>query len=314
MKSFVESQCLRAGSVLRLFVLCITAACLCACQSPEVRVTESLPVKKLSVNGTEMAFVEDGKGETIVFIHGAAGDWRSWEGLRPYIAQKYHFVSLSRRYHWPNTSSGDGSDYSVLQHADDAAAFIRALNVGKVHLVGGSYGGRIAAYVAQRHPELLRSVTMSDPGFTVPDTAEGKAARSDFQKDMAKSSAAARAGDARQSTILMFDAVQGDPTAFEKASPQVQQRLLDNAGTMPLWFAGAVPPPMACELLGAFKVPALVMRGERSRVAFAASDEAILRCLPKGTASAVVPNAAHYWYPVNPQAGAQAILDFVAKH
>ena len=202
----------------------------------------------------------------------------------------------------------------MLQQAEDVAAFIRALNVGKVHLVGGSYGGRVISYVALKYPELLRSLVVSDPGIIAPVTAEGKAALADYQKDLAKSAASAKAGDVRQAAILLFNAVQDDPAAFENAPPVRQERWLANSKTLPLMFAGAAPPPVTCEELSSLKVPVLVMRGELTRANFALGDEMLLSCLPKGTELAVVPNGRHMWYPVSPRAGADAILAFIAKH
>ena len=70
-------------------------------------------VKQKRVNGVNLAFVEAGKGQTVVFVHGANGDWRTWDSLRSYIAEKYHYVALSRRYHQPNPWPSDGTDYSA---------------------------------------------------------------------------------------------------------------------------------------------------------------------------------------------------------
>jgi hypothetical protein len=36
-------------------------------------------------------------------------------------------------------------------------------------------------------------------------------------------------------------------------------------------------------------------------------------CLPSGARMAVVPNAPHVWYPINPKAGAETMLAFLAK-
>jgi non-heme chloroperoxidase len=298
----------------RLYVLCVLAALLGACQHTPNRPTDAMEIKKLNVNDDALAYVEDGQGDTVLFIHGGAGDWRTWEGLRPFIARKYHYVALSRRYHYPNEWPDDGRNYSVSQHANDVVAFIRKLNVGKVHLVGGSYGGRVAALVALENPDLLRSVVMSEPALVSSTTAEGKAAWSAFQKDIAKSIAAAKTGDSRQAAVLFFDALLGDPAAFEAASLVRQARWLDNASTIAPMFSGTAPRPISCEEFGAFKVPVLVMRGEKTLAAFAHGNDALLSCLPKGTSAAVVPNAPHMWYPVNAQAGAEAILEFVAKH
>ncbi|MDN0073761.1 alpha/beta hydrolase [Crenobacter sp. SG2303] len=309
-----------------LLVLCIMVACLSGCQdfmstlqglfqsTPPHTPTEAMEVKRLKVNHTELSYVEDGEGDTVVFVHGASGDWRTWEGLRPFIAQKYHYIALSRRYHYPNSWADEGQHYSLTQHVEDVAAFIRRLDVGKVHLVGGSYGGRVAGYVALKYPELVRSVVMSDPDLIDPTTAQGVAALLDYQKDVAKSSAAAKAGDSWEASMRLYDAVLDDPGAFQHAPVVQQQRWLDNADTVPLMLAAKPPRPPSCEQLAALKVPALVMSGEKSRAVFKYSNKKLLDCLPKGTETAVVPDAPHLWYPVNPKAGAREILAFLAEH
>jgi non-heme chloroperoxidase len=278
--------------------------------------TEAMPVKQMRVNGVDLAYVEQGKGATVVFVHPTAGDWRDWEGLRPLVAQEYHFVSLSLRYHYPNVWVDDGKNHTMAQHVEDVAAFIRALNIGKVHLVGTSYSGRLAGYVALKYPELLRSVTMGEPSIIGPTSADGKAALAALQKDQAKTGAAAKAGDARQAVMLLWAAVLDDPDAFQKASPVQQQRWLDNANTLALSFADTTGRALTvtCEQLGALKVPALVVTGEKTRASYRYGNEMLLSCLPKGTASAIVPNAPHNWFAVNPTAAAKAILAFIAQH
>ena len=174
-----------------LAAIALLALSLAGCQSVVQRPPESMVVKQMSVNGTKLTYVEQGKGDTVVFVHGAFGDWRNWEGIRPSIAKKYHFVSLSLRYHYPNEWTDDGKNYSLMQHVEDVAAFIRALEVGKVHLVGNSMGSRIIGYLALKYPELLRSVAIGDPFIIAPTSAEAKTAIAAFQKDAAMSSAAA---------------------------------------------------------------------------------------------------------------------------
>jgi non-heme chloroperoxidase len=300
---------------MRRVVLSVAVALFMACQTTRQVSTDQIKVKALPVNGVELAYVEDGSGDTVVFVHGACGDWRTWEGVRPFIAQKYHFVALSRRYHFPNTWTDDGSRYSMDQQVEDVAAFIRGLNVGRVHLVGGSWGGRLVGYLVMKYPELVRSVVMSDPaGLMAPTSFEGKAAVADYQKDIAESRAAATRGDAKEAAILLFNAVHGDSKAFQSASPERQQRFLDNARTLAPMYGGAAPAPMRCEDLAALKVTAMILRGENTRANFRFGDEAALACLPKGTTMAVIPNAPHMWYPVAPKAGADLILAFIAKH
>jgi pimeloyl-ACP methyl ester carboxylesterase len=276
--------------------------------------TEKMQVRQMRVNGVDLAYVEEGRGETVVFVHGAFGDWRNWEGMRPAIAERYRFVSLSLRYHYPNAWPDNGENYSIAQHVEDVAQFIRQLNVGKVHLVGSSFGGRLVGYVALKYPELLRSVVMGEPSIIAPASVEGRAAGAEMGKDIAKSVKAAKSGDDKQAAILLFNAVLNDPDAFRKAPLATQQRVLDNARTLSPYWARPTTLPTTCEQLGLLKVPALVVRGENSRASFRYGNETLLSCLPKNTATAVIPGAPHMWYEANPNAGARAILAFIAHH
>ncbi len=294
------------------FCLLMTVVLL-GCQSTAPRPTESMEVKRIRVNGVDLAYVEEGQGETVVLVHGALGDWRTWDGVRPWISSRYRYVSYSWRHHYPDAWPKEAKDYSFSQHFDDLVAFIRALGVGKVHLVGNSYSGRMAGIVALKHPELLRSVVLGDPSLAPPASDEGKAAVAAFQKDMGKSVAAAKAGDSRRAAVLLFDAV-NQPRTFEKALPAGQQRWLDNANSVAAMFAGGGPAPVSCAELGAIKVPVMVMGGALARASYRYTDEALLRCLPPVTESFRVPNAHHIWPAENPEAGAKAILNFIAKH
>ncbi len=63
----------------RLAAVLLLSILLAGCQAIAHRPPESLQVKQMHVNGIDMAYVEEGRGETVVFIHGAIGDWRNWE-------------------------------------------------------------------------------------------------------------------------------------------------------------------------------------------------------------------------------------------
>lgn len=301
---------MRKYSCLMPFV----AAFMAGCQSTGSVSTEAMPVKQLRVNETTLAYVEQGTGAPVVFVHGASGDWRTWDGVRVGIAASHHYISVSRRYHYPNAWADDGRNYVFEQQIDDVAGFIRELKVGKVHLVGNSYGGRLVGFLAVKYPELLRSVVLGEPSLAAPGSDEGKAATAAYMKELGQASVAAKAGDNRQAAMLVANAVLDDPDGFKKMSPERQQRWLDNATTMAPMFGGRPSKPVSCEQLKSLKVPAMVVRGERTRENFVFGHEALLSCLPPSTVAAVIPGATHMWPSDNPTGAATAILSFIAKH
>jgi pimeloyl-ACP methyl ester carboxylesterase len=300
---------------MRRVILALVLGALAAAGCQSTPTSPALPtVKHMKVNDVELAYVDQGSGVTVLFVHGAGGDWRTWDVMRGYVSPRYRFVSVSRRYHFPNSWADEGRYYTFDQQVEDIAAFIRAMNVGKVHLVGNSYGGRLVGYVALRHPELLRSVVLGEPSLASPSSSEGRSAASRFSRDIGLAGAAAKAGDDRQATILTVNAVLDDPVAFEKLSPSLQQRWLDNAKTMGPMFSGRPPAPVTCDQLKGLKVPALAIRGERTRDSYRFGHEALMACLPPSAQAAVVPAGTHFWAIDSPDAAAAAIVSFISKY
>lgn len=275
--------------------------------------TEVPPLRQMPVNGVELAYVVEGEGETVVFVHGAGGDWRTWDEVRPKIvAGKYRYAALSLRYHYPNSWADDGKLYTVNQHIDDIATFIRGLNVGKVYLVGNSFSGRLVGNVVLRHPDLIRGAVLGEPSLAATSSPEGKTAVAAFQQDMGKASVAAKAGNAREAAILMFDGV-NTPNTFDKMPTERQQRWLQNEKTVPLLYIHGAAPPVTCAQLGEIKIPIMVVAGAKTRDSYKATNEALVACLPSGTQSIQIPDAHHMWPTENPNVAADAILAFLNR-
>ena len=77
-------------------------------------------------------------------------------------------------------------DYTSARSADDLAAVIHRLGLGRVDLYGDSYGTFFAQVFAGRHPDLLRSLVLDGAYPTHGETAwyptQGPAMRSSFAK------------------------------------------------------------------------------------------------------------------------------------
>jgi hypothetical protein len=86
------------------------------------------------INETSLHYIECGEGVSVVLVHGTLGDYRSWIGQMQLFSQNYKVLSYSRRYHYPNPWPNDASDFTVNIHAEDLAAFIQSLDLGKVHM------------------------------------------------------------------------------------------------------------------------------------------------------------------------------------
>lgn len=270
---------------------------------------------QIEVNGIPVSYIDDGRGEPVVFVHGAVGDLRVWEPIRESVANQHRFVAPTLRYFGTGEWPDNGGRFSVATHADDIAAFIEAMALGPVHLVGWSYGGNIVTAVALQHPEVVRSLILFEPAISsmVKEGEAGDAAREAQGKMFGPVAAAVEEGDAEKATVLLIEGVfQLPPGGFSGQPPEIQAVQLDNARTMPLLWSADLG-GVTCDMLVALDKPTLIVCGAESNAYWPHIAETMNECLPDAEVTAQP--AVNHDGPVRDPAGLAAIIkDFVAKH
>lgn len=271
-------------------------------------------VRQMRVNGTDLSYVEQGRGVPVVFVHGAVGDLRYWEPQRNAFGKQHRFVAYTFRYHgtapWPD----DGKQYSAETHAADLAAFISGLNAGPVHIVGLSYGGMLAAMVALKEPQLIRTLTLAEPGLfsLLTERPDSAPVVEQWTKGIEPMAASMKAGDSTGALRHLFALVTGGrPEDFDKLPESLRQILLDNGRTMALLFA-TVPPNVTCEMLKSINTPTFIVRGENTPVFFSTINDAVSTCIA-GSKVGVIPKASHTMSFDNPAEFNRAVLSFVTQ-
>lgn len=124
---------------------------------------QSAAPKALHVRGVEVHYVEQGNGEPLILLHGGQGDYRAWAPQMAALSQQFRVISYSRRYHYPNHNPLTGTNHSAYVEAEDLAAVIKTLRLGRVHLVGTSIGAATALVLALQRPEMVRSLVLAEP-------------------------------------------------------------------------------------------------------------------------------------------------------
>lgn len=271
--------------------------------------------KKLLVNSVELNYIEYGKGDSVIFVHGSLNDFRAWGSQIEPFSKRYHVIAYSRRYHYPNTWVGDGRDYSATLHAEDLAELIKRLNLGKVHVLASSYGAYTSLLLASEHPKLVRSLVLGEPPLlpwllNIPGgdtllaafiTNAWEPARHAFQR-----------GDLEQGVRLFINGVLGEGT-FDKLPQPARSNLMDNALEMK---AETSAPNLfllfSCEDVRRIKIPTLLLKGELSPKIFHLITDELERCLPNKEV-AIVPAASHSIHNGNPEAYNEMVLAFLGK-
>jgi len=115
----------------------------------------------ISVNGVELFYTEQGKGErAIVFAHGLLMDNSMWDFVTPHFAETCRVICFDFRGQGRSQDPGQG--YAIDTLVEDTAALIKALSDKPVDYVGLSMGGMVGMPLAARYPHLLRSLVLLD--------------------------------------------------------------------------------------------------------------------------------------------------------
>jgi pimeloyl-ACP methyl ester carboxylesterase len=272
----------------------------------------TLPRARLT--GIELPYVEQGKGETVVLVHGSNSDHRIWDRHRQILMSGCRVIAMSQRYFgrrpWPDR----GESFNMSTHADDLAEFVANLRIGPVTIVGWSYGGGVALAMAAHNHALVKRMFLYEPSLatfiTAPDDA--KLALDDRLGLMSAAKPLAAAGDLAGAVRLFMDGVNDEVGAFDRLAPDVRALMIENARTLPLLFAGPTPPAITEAHLRQLAIPITIALGEVSRAAYQIAARTAAHLLPQSKLS-VIPGARHLWPVQEPQAFCDAVLAFLDR-
>jgi pimeloyl-ACP methyl ester carboxylesterase len=122
------------------------------------------PTRHVNVGGTTFAYREVGPdaGLPLVFLHHLSAVLDDWDPrVIDGIAATRRVITFDNR---GIGASGGSVPHSVEAMARDAVAFIRALGLDQVDLLGFSLGGGVAQVIALEEPELIRKVVLAGTG------------------------------------------------------------------------------------------------------------------------------------------------------
>jgi pimeloyl-ACP methyl ester carboxylesterase len=105
-----------------------------------------------------------GSGVPVVFVHELAGSCRSFDLQVKEWQVRHHCVTFSARGYPPSDVPLAVDSYSQDIAADDIGAVLDGWELKNAHLVGVSMGSASSLQFALRHPERVRSLTLTSIG------------------------------------------------------------------------------------------------------------------------------------------------------
>jgi len=273
-------------------------------------------VKRISTNGTELAYIEVGQGEPVIFVHGGLQDYRMWGEHLPKFAERYRAIAYSRRNNYPNDRSPEGApDGAADVHGEDLAGLVRALGYSKARIVAHSSGAFAALFFAAKHPEMVVGLALNEPPALgllngLPNTGE---LLKDWGSKIGPAREALKVGDVERGIPMFLNTV-GGPGAYERRSDADKKMNMDNVASYQADATTSRPrPAFTCEMAKAITAPTLLMNGERSPAVFHRVIDQLEVCLPNRKRVEIAASS-HTVPSENPDAYDQAIIAFMAKH
>jgi abhydrolase domain-containing protein 6 len=129
----------------------------------------------VQVGDHNIAYSEGGNGETgetIVLLHGFGASSDSWNRFVPRLMKRYRVIAPDLPG-WGQSTRIDAESYAYPKQVERLHQFLRALDLRRVHMIGHSMGGFIAAAYAARYPEEVITLGLLAPhGVAGPEPSE----------------------------------------------------------------------------------------------------------------------------------------------
>ncbi len=115
-----------------------------------------------AVNGQKLYYEDTGgAGPAVIFSHGLFMDHEMFAPQVAALKGKYRCITWDERGH-AGTASDTLAPFSYYDSADDLAALLAHLGVGRAVLAGMSQGGFLSLRCALTHPDIVRALILID--------------------------------------------------------------------------------------------------------------------------------------------------------
>lgn len=250
----------------------------------------------LELRGNRVHYFRAGSGPPLLFLHGT-GSAGAWLPVHAKLAERFEVIApdhpgfgLSDRPDWL-----EGIDDLVIHYLD----LLDALGLDRVHVVGTSFGGWVAAELAVSHAQRLRRLVLVDaaglhvPGAPLPDV---------FWMSPEENV-----------RIVVHDQALAEQMLAAPADEAALQLRIKGQTTLALlaWNPYLHNPKLARRLYRV-TVPTLVVWGEHDRLIPPAHGEAYAAGIPNARL-AVVPNCGHLPHYEQLEEFVRLVRDFLAE-
>jgi len=151
-------------SLLALLTAALLAAPVIAQTAKETPMSTPSSTGKVPVDGAEIFYEIHGDGPPLVLLHGGVTPSTTFGAPLEAMAKTHKVIAIHLRGHGRSTDTDAPWSSEVM--ADDVAAVLGHLGIGKARLMGYSLGAAVALQVTIRHPELVEKLVSVSVAFS----------------------------------------------------------------------------------------------------------------------------------------------------
>jgi pyruvate dehydrogenase E2 component (dihydrolipoamide acetyltransferase) len=235
---------------------------------------EGVKPRAVEVGGRRLRYLELGEGDgvPVLLVHGFGADLNTWMFNQPALAAGRRALALDLPGHGGSAKEVGAGDAESLTDAVEGA--LETLDIQRVHLVGHSMGGAIAALIASRRPERVASLTL------IASAGLGPEINTSFVDGFV------RASRRREATEVLGLLVH-DPALVSRAMVEdvLRYKRLDGVSSAlakiaEAWFAGGRQSLDLRDRIAALVMPVQLVWGREDRIIPVAHAEAVANHLP----------------------------------
>ncbi len=257
-----------------------------------------------------MAYLErPGKGETIVLIHGFAGNKDQWTRFVRYLPEDYRVIAFDMPGHGDNDHSFEKT-YTVDYMASTLDQAVNTMGIPKFHLAGSSMGGWISILYATRYPQKVISLSLMDNAGLMNVSPQ----QSDLQLEVSKGNNPFIITSREDFDELFKYAFYKQPFFPWPIVSVLSDRALASSefyrkvGNEFLTQSTDIYP-----LLSGFNVPVLVIWGDKDRILHVSTTDILKKSLPNSEI-VIMKDCGHMPMAERPQETAEYYVGFLSKH
>jgi pimeloyl-ACP methyl ester carboxylesterase len=121
----------------------------------------------LDLHGERVAYVDEGRGEVLLLLHGMAGSSQTWRSVIKPLSRQFRVIAPDLPGHGESTKPR--SDYSLGAFAALLRDLLDELGVSRATIVGHSLGGGVAMQLLYQHPDYAQRLILIGSGGLGPD-------------------------------------------------------------------------------------------------------------------------------------------------